>query len=110
MATLKQKRAVDRMVENGGIASQAMIDVGYSANTARTPSKLTESDGFKELYKEKGLTENLIVESLVDDIKAKPGKRAAELNLGADVLGMKKGSKVTAIQVNVGNLRKSFDE
>src|SRR4051794_31110861 len=49
MPTVKQKRTVIRIVENGGNVSQAMIDVGYSPATAKTPQKLTESDGFKEL-------------------------------------------------------------
>lgn len=51
MATLKQKLAVKKMVENGGIISKAMRDVGYSKNTAKVPSKLTNSDGFKEEVK-----------------------------------------------------------
>lgn len=52
MATIKQKKAAKRMVENGGIASVAMLEVGYSPNTAKTPQKLTESEGFKEIWEE----------------------------------------------------------
>lgn len=51
MATSKQKRALAKMVENGGVASRAMIDVGYSPETAKVPSKLTSSKGFQELLK-----------------------------------------------------------
>ncbi len=47
--TLKQKKATENMVENGGNVSQAMLDAGYSPNTAHTPQKLTESKGFEEL-------------------------------------------------------------
>lgn len=48
--TLKQKAVAKKVVENGGIAiSKAMIEAGYSPNTAKTPEKLTESKGWKEL-------------------------------------------------------------
>lgn len=40
------------MVENGGVVSRAMIDAGYSPRTAKVPSKLTDSQGFKEVWKE----------------------------------------------------------
>lgn len=49
MATLKQKTAIAKMVENGGIVSKAMIEAGYSENTAKTPQKLTESVEGKRL-------------------------------------------------------------
>ena len=52
MATVKQKKAAKRMVENGGVASTAMLDVGYSPATAKTPSKLTSSSGFQEIWEE----------------------------------------------------------
>lgn len=52
MPTQRQKEAFDKMVENGGIISQAMIDAGYSENTAHTPQKLTESKGWMELMEE----------------------------------------------------------
>lgn len=47
--TIKQKLATEKVVENGGNVSKAMIDAGYSLKTAHTPQKLTESKGWKEL-------------------------------------------------------------
>lgn len=47
--TLRQKKATEKLVENGGNISQAMLAAGYSPNTAHTPQKLTESKGFEEL-------------------------------------------------------------
>ncbi len=41
--TYKQSRALQFMVENGGNMYRAMIDAGYSPNTAKTPRKLTKS-------------------------------------------------------------------
>lgn len=49
MATIKQKKAFDNVVENGGNISKAMKDAGYSNATSHTPQKLTESVGWKEL-------------------------------------------------------------
>lgn len=51
MATIKQKRAVAFMAENGGNVSKAMRDAGYRHETAKVPSKLTNSKGFKEAAK-----------------------------------------------------------
>lgn len=52
MATLKQKRAVKKLLENGGNVSKAMKEAGYSKATSKTPKKLTEGKGFQELMKE----------------------------------------------------------
>ena len=49
MATLKQKKAVQKVAENGGNVSKGMIAAGYSPATAKTPQKLTESKGWLEL-------------------------------------------------------------
>ncbi len=105
MATVRQKKAIDAMVENGGIVSRAMITAGYSEETAKTPQKLTDSIGYKEALAELGLTENFITTALVDDINAKPKRRIKELELGADILGMRKrpeqqeGSKTLIINI-----------
>ncbi|MEI7765655.1 MAG: hypothetical protein WCI93_03680 [bacterium] len=87
MSTIKQVRALEKMVENGGNVSQAMLEVGYSLNTAKTPQKLTESRGFIALCEELGLTDNLLVNALVEDIKTKKGNRKAELELGFKIKG-----------------------
>ena len=87
MATLKQKAAFDKVVENGGNVSRAMMDVKYSPATAKTPQKLTASKGWKELCEEHGLTEDFLVDALVADIRKKPKNRKAELELGFKVIG-----------------------
>jgi hypothetical protein len=87
MTTIKQELALEKMVENGGNISQAMRDAGYSSNTAKTPQKLTESVGFIELCEEKGLTDDLLVNALVEDIKEKKGNRRAELELAFKIRG-----------------------
>ncbi len=49
MASAKQKLAFKFMVENGGNISKAMRSAGYSANTAKTPQKLTRTKAWQEL-------------------------------------------------------------
>jgi phage terminase small subunit len=58
--TYKQREAAKNIVENGGNIGKAMRDAGYSEKTARTPSKLTESKGFRELIDEEISDEYLI--------------------------------------------------
>lgn len=52
MATYRQKLVAQKLVENGGNIGKAMVDAGYSTNTAKTPQKLTQSKGWKELSQE----------------------------------------------------------
>jgi hypothetical protein len=87
MATFRQKKAIKEVVGNGGNITKAMIKAGYSPETANTPSKLTKSKGFLELCDELGLTDTLLVESLVSDIKGKPLNRHNELSLMAKLKG-----------------------
>lgn len=87
MATIKQKMAVQKMVENGGNVSKSMIEAGYSPATAKTPDKLTDSKGYQELLNEY-LPDDLILSSLKADIEAKPRRRVAELTLATKIKGM----------------------
>lgn len=87
MTTVKQRTAFHKMVENGGVASTAMISANYSPATAKTPQKLTESKGFQELCNEYGLTDDFLVKALVDDIDKKPKNRKAELELAFKIKG-----------------------
>lgn len=87
MATVRQRKAAEKLVENGGNVSKAMRAAGYSAQTAKTPQKLTESEGFQELCDELGLTDSFLLKALVADITAKKGDRKPELELGFKVKG-----------------------
>ena len=88
MPTIKQKKAVNKIIENHGNVSKSMREVGYRESTCKNPKNLTESKGFKELCEGVGLTEELILKSLADDIKSKPSNRASELQLAAKIQGM----------------------
>lgn len=86
MATLKQEKAVTNMVENGGNASKAMRDAGYSPETAKSPSKLTKSEGFAELM-EAYLPDDMLLRALGEDLESKKGNRKAELELAFKLKG-----------------------
>ncbi len=86
MATERQKLAVDKIIENRGNVSRAMLEVGYSPNTARNPKNLTDSDGFKELM-ETYLPDDMLLRALSDDIEKKEGNRKAELELAFKIKG-----------------------
>lgn len=88
MATAKQKKAIQKIVENHGNVSKAMREAGYADASAKNPKNLTESKGFKELCEDCGLTDDLIIKSLVEDIKMKPQNRKPELELGAKIKGL----------------------
>ncbi len=86
MATIKQKKAVDNMVDNGGNVSKAMTEAGYSPATAKTPQKLTQSKGFEELLEEY-LPDSMLLKALQEDIEGKTKNRKPELELAFKVKG-----------------------
>lgn len=91
MATQRQKQAIQKVVENGGNVSRAMLEAGYSPTTAHTPSKLTRSKAFanfEEICARNGLSPDLLIQSLVEDIKNKPQERVQELALGSKLIGL----------------------
>lgn len=71
--TLKQARATKIYVENRGKLSkgEAMIEAGYSPNSAKNPANLTRSKAFTQVLEEAGLT---------DEYLAKGHRELAEAN------------------------------
>jgi len=49
MATNKQKKAIEKIVENHGNVSKGMIEAGYSPQTAKNPKNLTKSKAWNDL-------------------------------------------------------------
>lgn len=93
--TPKQRAAARRLVENlysdkPEDLGVILEDIGYSKSIALNPFMVTESVGFKQAVRDLGLTEELVTNALVDDIKKKPQSRVQELKLAAEVLGMVK--------------------
>lgn len=90
MATIKQKKALEALVGNGGNITAAMRQAGYKEGTVNTPQKLTESMGFREIADEVGLTDDFILKALKEDIEVKRQNRQPELSLAAKIKGMLK--------------------
>ena len=112
MPTQKQKKALNKIVENGGNVSRAMRDVGYSKKTAKNPQRLTRSLGFIELCEEKGLTDYFLIDALVEDIKTKKGNRKQELELGFKIKGkLTQRTDITSngLEISSGNVIKFVD-
>jgi len=102
MPTEKQKKAVENLVGNSGNVTKAMRDAGYSENTLHTPQRLTDSKGFEELCEKAGLTDDLILESLTDDIKGKPKNRVQELVLASKIKGLVIDRSDSKLKVTIG--------
>lgn len=66
--------ATKKMVENGGNVSMAMRDAGYSEKTAKTPTKLTKSKGFKELIEE-NLPDDYLICMLKQELETSTNKK-----------------------------------
>ena len=104
MLTDKQQKTLTTIVEAGGNINkvEAMIQGGYSPNTAKTPSKFYDSPKVMKALEDSGLTESFILKALVEDIKGKPKKRIEELKLGAKIIGL---SEDAGININFDNRR-----
>jgi hypothetical protein len=110
MPTIKQRNAVDKIIENHGNISKSMKQVGYAENSAINPSNLTKSKGFAELMNEYGLTDQLLLESLVFDIKNKPKNRKQEIELGAKLKGRLKDSPEVNLHFRLEDIFKKSKE
>ncbi len=111
MATALQEDLAEAIVKNAKKPRDKRLNktkllesVGYATNTAESNSLITiESKGVQESLAKWGLTKELITTALVEDIQEKPGKRYSELNLGAEILGMKEkepgGNKTLIINI-----------
>ncbi len=107
MATVKQKLALENIVENHGNIGKAMKNAGYSDNTAKNPKNLTESKGYQSLLESCGLTRNFVISALVEDIRNKPQNRGRELAIAIDLLGLNDidPEKDDKLVINVTNFR-----
>lgn len=93
--TVRQRKAIENIVANGGKVAEAMRQAGYSEAMARNSQRLTRSEGFLQLAEDCGLTDMFLTKALVADIKAKKKNRKPELELGFKVLGrLKDGGEV----------------
>jgi hypothetical protein len=107
MPTMKQKQAIKKVVENGGIVSKAMIDVGYSPNTAKTPSKLTDSKYFRQALAK--LDDSKYLDRLDDFAMDATDKRAALQSI-TEIFKLKNRYPKESIDIDLSLSRKEIIE
>lgn len=113
MATALQEDLAEAVVRNKMLPrykrknkKELVVSVGYSPKVADKKATATiEAKGVQDAIAKQGLTKEFITEALIDDIQNKPRKRFLELNLGAEILGMKiKLTDVATVQNVTNNL------
>ncbi len=108
MSTLKQKRLAEvtlNHIQDPNITKGELVEKGgYGEVIQKHPKRALESAGYLEELAKFGLTRELITTALTDDIKAKPRQRVRELQLGAEILQMKKDTNTGGnVTINVLN-------
>lgn len=114
MATSKQSKALEILVESGGAmpVGKAMKKAGYSPATAKTPQKLTESKAYQQLFpisKTKATVDNLYHLS----INAEDQKNQIEATKVILDRAVPKSDAPTAIQFNqiqINDRKEFFNE
>lgn len=89
----RQRKLAQLMVENMRTGKEKHLGVlvkqaGYTDAMATKPVVVTRSQGFLAALDELGLTDDLVVSSLVEDIRLKPQRRAFELSIAAKIRGL----------------------
>src|SRR3990167_5084137 len=96
MSTQRQKIAATKILENPrNSMGNVLREAGYSEAVANHTKEVVESQGFQDALEAHGLTERLIIKSLVTDIKKKPQNRIRELELAAKLKGLLKENTST---------------
>ena len=102
VSTGRQKKAAQIRSEQPEASDKSvLLQAGYEESTATVPTLITNSVGYRYELAKYGLTEELITSSLVEDIEKKPQKRVRELELGADILSMRKRPIETNNTLNI---------
>lgn len=99
--TLKQKKAMQKVLENGGNVAKAMREVGYSPSTVNKPGVLTKSKAWEEL-----LTEYLPDELLTRKLEEGLG---AMKQLSARII-IKKGASASEIDAELQTANSRTDD
>lgn len=85
MATMRQKKAIQLVVENHGNISKSMREAGYPFITAKNPKNLTESKAWLELV-DQGLPDDLLLQVHREGLQAtkRSGTGGMKIGIGAE--------------------------
>lgn len=111
MASLRQKKVLKLVTEKHRSISRAMLEAGYSPNTASKPKNLTETKSWKELL-DKYLPDDFVLNAINEDIDGGAvGNRTPILTLATKLKGklVDKVEQDAKIKVDI-NLPKPVDE
>ena len=106
MPTIKQKQAVNKLVENRGNISKTMKQVGYTDATAKNPKNLTDSKGFQKLLSQ--IDDKVILSRLYDilnDTDKRSALSSADMLLKLKNLYPDKKLKIESIDSMLNELR-----
>ena len=101
MATLKQQRTLEKIVENRGNISKSMREAGYSRATAKNPKNLTQSKSWQELVEEY-LPDRKIAEihsRFLDKIEPHTGQPHSDVLKALDLAYKVKGKYKVALHI-----------
>lgn len=116
--TIRQIRAVKGILENNVEQSRSlgeiMLNSGYSKSTSKAPElNLLSKPAVKTLLEQEcakaGLTTDLILKSLVDDIKSKEANRVPELTLASRITRLIDTRDEQSRDVNINVLNVSYE-
>lgn len=101
----KAAKALSESIKSGRHMSKKDVVLAgdYSRTVANRPTLVTESKGFQIALAELGLTKELVVSALQEDIKAKPGRRAFELSIAGKWLGLEQKGEQPSSALNIQN-------
>lgn len=85
MATMRQKKAIELVVENHGNVSKSMREAGYPDITAKNPKNLTESKAWLELV-DQGLPDDMLLAVHREGLQAtkRSGIGGMKIGIGTD--------------------------
>lgn len=106
---MRQQKLARAVVDNlGGKTAfksigAVMKATGYSTVQSKNPQQITQSEGFLVALAQLGLTKELAVSSLVEDIMLKPQRRAFELSIAGKWLGLEQRDKPEPQSMAINN-------
>lgn len=106
--TPRQRKLARAVVENLGRGrlnskKELLQSVGYSEIQALNPQQVTRAPGFLAALAELGLTREMAVSALAEDIAAKPQRRAFELSIAGKWLGLEQKGEITSTTTSIQN-------
>lgn len=110
--TDRQREYARKRVQNPRRSKRAVaLESGYALQTAnRAGRDIETSEGVQALLKQFGLTDDLIITSLKDDIEAKPANRLGELRLAADIRGLTGKDRGQSNTINIAVIKDRYAE